>query len=136
MRRSIVIPALALTALFGFGGVASAAAAATTTVETVTASSDNEGQITFTDDGVAATVNYGTAADSLINSVTLAPHQVLTVSLGDNTDTIYWQSVSPSGDSLVHKQDTSDPFLGFLEGILIGLLIVVFVVALCAIAFG
>ena len=103
MRRVAIGVLFVIISMFGLGSVASADPGVT--VEPVTASSPDRSQITFTNGGVAAKVNYGRARNDLTNSVSLVPNQVITVSVKD-ADTIYWQANSAYGTSSVHKKET------------------------------
>lgn len=129
MRRVALGFLFVIVAMFGLSSIASADPSVT--VEPVTASSPDYGQITFTDGSNPATVAYGPAGDSLTNSVTLVPNQVITVSL-DDVDTIYWQATSSYGTSTVHAQDTDDwtgfiVFLAFFWGVVL-LFLLLFIV--------
>lgn len=104
--RRTTISVLFIVSMFGLSPVASADDPGVT-VEPVTASSSNRSEITFTNGGTAAKVNYGRAENELTNSVTLVPNQVITVTVKD-TDAIYWQATSEYGTSPVHREDTTD----------------------------
>ena len=105
VRRATASALLIVSMFFGLGSIASADPGVT--VEPVTASSSDHSEITFTNGGTAAKVDYGRAENELTNSVSLVPNQVITVTVKD-ADTIYWQATSEYGTSPVHHEDTDD----------------------------
>ncbi len=108
MRRIALGLLFVITAMFSLGSIASA----DVVVEPVSASSPEEGQVTFANGGTPATVKYGPARGSLVSTVKLVPNQVVTVSV-INADTIYWQATTVDGTSSVHGEDTV-PVNGFV----------------------